>query len=96
MIADLMNSFISDKCQKIKELQEEVAKIIAEKKLKEIDEQNVKEKSEVAQKQPLEQKVSSKRVQPLTRVRKNVEEIKQIQKNPEQQFIIDRISDIFK
>lgn len=96
MIADLMNDFINDKCQKIKELREEVEKMISEKKLKGIEDQKAKEKSEVKQKEPLEQKVSSKRVQPLTRIRKNVEEIKQIQKNPEQQFIIDRVNDIFQ
>ncbi len=40
--------------------------------------------------------VSSSKIEPITRLRKNVEEVKKEQECPEVQFIKDRIEDIFK
>ena len=40
--------------------------------------------------------ISSSSIEPMTRLRKNVNEVKNAQENPYEQFIIDRVNDVFK
>ena len=40
--------------------------------------------------------ISSNAIEPVTRLRKNVNEVNEAKENPEMQFIKDRIEDIFK
>jgi len=82
---DKLSDYFEDILGKIKEAETDINILI--KKIKEEGGSKVKNNKRI---------ISSTSLEPMTRLRKDVAEVKNAQENPHEQFVIDKINDIFK
>jgi len=85
---DSLGKFIDDICSKTKILKNDIDRIISNKKMAGT---KGDDKKIGVNRKPM----NLKSFQPVTRLRKNKEEIIKAKENPELTFIMDKISDIF-
>jgi hypothetical protein len=87
-----MASAFEDMSKKFLDLSQEINAFV----LKLNSKKDSKEDSKKDGKEDNKRIFSNRSVEPMNRLRKNEDEVKQSQESPEIQFILDKISDIFK